>query len=76
MIELALGLLGGLLRFAGASLLEVVLELLIKGAGHLALSGVRARAASSELWCTVVGVALWLLLGVAVLAYFQQRGSV
>ena len=62
--ELVFEVAGGALRLAGRVLIDVVLDVLVKGVGYAAIKVVRPRSEPDETWCALVG----LLVFAAVLA--------
>ncbi|WDS37368.1 hypothetical protein [Pseudoxanthomonas sp.] len=52
----------GVFRFFGRMLVEVVVEIAIKGTGYVVLGSLRPRAEPSETAATVTGLCLWVLL--------------
>lgn len=66
--------LGGVLRFIGRLLFEVVVEVLIQGTGHVILRTVRPKSEPGETACTLVGLVFWAT--VIVLGWFLYRQSI
>ncbi len=64
--------LGGVFRFIGRLLFEVVVELLIQGAGHVILRTVRPKSEPSETACTLVGLVFWATVIVLGWLVYQQ----
>ena len=65
--------LGGVLRFAGRLLFEVVFEFLIQGLGHVVIRTVRPGSEPSATACTIVGLVCWAALISA--GYFVFRAT-
>lgn len=63
--ELAGEAIGGMARVIGRLLVECVFELLIQGTGHLVLKAVRPHREPGETGSTVVGLLVWIAIGVA-----------
>lgn len=57
---------GGLARILMHFLIEIVLELLIKGPGHVLMHVFRPGKPRSEVTCTMLGLAFWALVILAV----------
>jgi hypothetical protein len=66
--------LGGVFRFVGRLLFEVVVEVLIQGTGHVILRTVRPKSEPGETACTLVGLLFWAT--VIVLGWFLYRQSI
>jgi hypothetical protein len=66
--------LGGVFRFVGRLLFEVVVEVLIQGTGHVILRTVRSKSEPGETACTLVGLLFWAT--VIVLGWFLYRQSI
>lgn len=63
-------LLGGVLRFVGRMLVEVVVELMLYGTGHLLLKPFYRDKEPSEGLCALVGLLAWAVFAaVAFMAY-------
>ncbi len=65
--------LGGVFRFIGRLVFEVVVELLIQGAGYVILRTFRPKSEPDETACTVVGLVFWA--AVIVLGWLVYRQS-
>jgi hypothetical protein len=52
----------GAFRFFGRMFVELVVEIAIKGTGHVVLGGLRPRSAPSEAAATVTGLCIWAVL--------------
>jgi len=60
--ELAEGILGGALRFIGRIFLELIVEVMIRGAGYLICRLFSKRVDSDSVFVLVVGILIWLVL--------------
>lgn len=67
-IEIAVEALGGIARFLGALVTDVVIELVVRGPGYLICRTLKRDIAAESAWVALVGLAFWLLLGTG--AYF------
>lgn len=68
--DLAGDALGGVFRFIGRLLAELVLELLVKGAGRAMLRILRPRSEPGDTAATLAGLLFWaVLVALAVLIY-------
>jgi hypothetical protein len=64
----------GVVRFLGGFIVDVVLEIAIRGPGYLICRAVKKDIDSESGWVLLAGVGFWLVLGVG--AYFTyQYGS-
>jgi hypothetical protein len=64
---------GGVLKFIGHLLLEVVFEFLIKGAGYALCRPFSRRNLDADGWLVVVvGMAFWVAIGVGIYAFMRQ----
>ncbi len=63
--------LGGVLRFAGRLLFEVVFEFLIQGLGHIVIRTVRPGSEPGATACAIAGLVCWAALISA--GYFMFR---
>lgn len=71
-LELVGELAGGILRFIGRLLLEIVFEFLIKGVGYLLCRPFsRKKLDPDSASVAVVGLAFWAVVGIGV--YFLTR---
>lgn len=73
--DLAGDTLGGIFRFLGRMLVELVLELLIKGVGYGVLRVLRPRREPSETATTVIGLLTWIVVIVAAVGLWQTLRS-
>ncbi len=53
---------GGVLRVAGRILFELIVELAIKGMGHVLIRILRPKSEPGEMACALVGLLFWALL--------------
>lgn len=67
-IEIAVEALGGIARFLGGLVADVVIELVIRGPGYLICRTLKRDIAADSAWVALAGFAFWLLLGTG--AYF------
>lgn len=54
--------LGGVLRFVGRVLFEIVFEFLIQGLGHVVIRTIRPGRQPSATACAIVGLLCWAAL--------------
>ncbi|RRN78929.1 MULTISPECIES: hypothetical protein [Pseudoxanthomonas] len=66
------GLLGWTVRVVGYVLVDVVLEILVKGLGYALLRGLGVRTHPESAWCAVVGLAFWFLCMAAAVAIWRH----
>jgi hypothetical protein len=66
--EIAAEVLGGVVRFIGGLIVDVVLEIAIRGPGYLICRLFKKNIDAESNWVVVTGIVFWLLVGVV--AYF------
>ena len=64
--------LGGVLRFLGRFLADIVFEVLVHGLGHAVIRFVRPGHEPGPLACTVVGLLCWALVAGGGLALYRS----
>lgn len=67
--DLAGELLGGVLRAIGSTIVEIVLEIAVRGPGYLICRQFKSDIDPEGGWVVVVGVMFWVILGV--IGYFS-----
>lgn len=68
--------LGGIGRIIVWIFVEVVFEILIRGAGHVVLRTLRPKSDPGDIACVFVGLLVWMcLLGGAFLLYGAANGA-
>lgn len=73
--DLAGDALGGICRFIGRMLVELVLELLIKGVGYGVLGLLRPGREQSDTVAAVVGLLTWIVVILAAVGLWQVLRS-
>ena len=73
--EIAGEALGGVIRFVGRMLFELVFELLIQGSGHVVLKTIRPRREPSEVGSTVVGLLVWAAVVGGGIWFYQHAAA-
>ena len=63
--EIAGEVLGGVARFIGGIIVEVVLEVVIRGPGYLICRLFKKDIEPDSAWVVFVGIGFWLLVGFA-----------
>ncbi|MDR2188703.1 MAG: hypothetical protein LBE62_11770 [Azonexus sp.] len=71
--DIAGEVLGGIFRFVGRALFEIVGEIVIKGAGYVLIRIFKPKSEPDELACAIVGLLFWAAVGVG--AYFVYRST-
>lgn len=77
--DVAVELLGGVLRAIGSIIVEVILEIAIRGPGYLFCRMVKRDIEPDGGWVVVVGLAFWVVIGVLgylVYTYFSESLAV
>jgi len=73
--EIAGEALGGIVRFVGRLLVELVFELLIQGTGYAVLKALRPRQEPGDTASAVVGLLVWVAVAAAGLWFFQHAAA-
>lgn len=71
--EIAGEALGGILRVTGRLLFELVVEVMIRGTGHVLIRIVRPRSEPGDTASAIAGLAFWAAVGAG--GYFIYRAS-
>ena len=77
--DVAVALLGGVLRAIGNMIVEVIQEIAIRGPGYLLCRMAKRDIDPDGGWVIVVGLAFWVVIGVLgylVYAYFSESLAV
>ena len=69
--ELAIEAVGGALRVAGRIVVDIVFEVLIKGAGYAAIKVFRPRSEPDETWCALIGLMIFAAVVAAGLGVYH-----